>query len=189
MSKIKSLRSSESKEQILDAAGALIADRGFSAITLQEILDAAKVTKGKFFHYFKTKEDLFLELLRSMMSRRSFPVFSELLEGTTVKSPLDRLIIVIDSMIEWHRTGLPEIMRLCLFATVFFPLNELKPISERLNANSRTIEMLISACQDEELLPRSLNPKVLSLIFPSAAVGGNTVGFFSGDNRHTVKNL
>lgn len=37
--------------------------KGFSATTVEEICKAAKLTKGSFFHYFKSKEGLGKELL------------------------------------------------------------------------------------------------------------------------------
>ena len=41
---------------ILETGYALVARKGFSAIGLQEILRAADVPKGSFYHYFPSKE-------------------------------------------------------------------------------------------------------------------------------------
>lgn len=42
--------------KILDSAKVLIAGRGFSAVGLSEILSAAAVPKGSFYHWFRSKE-------------------------------------------------------------------------------------------------------------------------------------
>src|SRR3990167_5810023 len=47
-----------SKTRLLDAAQKLIMKKGFSSTSVDEICRAAKLTKGTFFHYFKSKEDL-----------------------------------------------------------------------------------------------------------------------------------
>ncbi len=46
------------KEKILEEAQKLMLTKGFNATTVEEICEAAGVTKGSFFHYFESKEDL-----------------------------------------------------------------------------------------------------------------------------------
>ncbi len=53
----------DTRRQILDAAQAVIVGRGFAAVGLAEILAAAKVPKGSFYHYFSSKEQFGGELL------------------------------------------------------------------------------------------------------------------------------
>jgi TetR/AcrR family transcriptional repressor of nem operon len=47
-----------SKTKLLDAAIQVIRRKGYTATRVEDICDAAKVTKGSFFHHFKTKEEL-----------------------------------------------------------------------------------------------------------------------------------
>ena len=51
------------KDKILRVSGDLILGKGFPATTVDEICEAAKTSKGSFYHSFKSKEDLGLELL------------------------------------------------------------------------------------------------------------------------------
>ena len=53
----------QTREKILDTAQALIYQRGFTATTLDRVLDGAGLTKGAFFHHFKNKDDLALALV------------------------------------------------------------------------------------------------------------------------------
>jgi TetR/AcrR family transcriptional repressor of nem operon len=46
------------KQKLLDAAESLMLQKGFSATSIDEMCQKAKLTKGTFFHYFKSKEDL-----------------------------------------------------------------------------------------------------------------------------------
>ena len=48
----------KAKKAILDAAQELMLSKGFAATSVDEICKKAKLTKGTFFHYFKSKEDL-----------------------------------------------------------------------------------------------------------------------------------
>lgn len=44
------------RQYILDTAKPIILGKGFSAVGLNEVLSAADVPKGSFYHYFKSKE-------------------------------------------------------------------------------------------------------------------------------------
>ena len=49
---------SPTKEKLLEAAQQLMLAKGFAATTVDEICEAAGFTKGSFFHYFTSKEQL-----------------------------------------------------------------------------------------------------------------------------------
>ena len=59
----------ERKQQLLDAAAELFADRGYSATRIADICTAAGVAKGLFYWYFPTKGALFTDLVRTMRLR------------------------------------------------------------------------------------------------------------------------
>jgi len=54
----KSAQKRDSKAKLLGAALALIRTRGYQATTVDELCAEAGVTKGAFFHHFKSKEEL-----------------------------------------------------------------------------------------------------------------------------------
>jgi TetR/AcrR family transcriptional repressor of nem operon len=52
--------SSDSKQRFLDAALSVIRAKGYTATRVEDVCDAAGLTKGSFFHHFEGKEDLAL---------------------------------------------------------------------------------------------------------------------------------
>jgi len=50
------------KEKIIDASIALFEQKGFSDTSIQDIVDALGVTKGTFYYYFKSKEELLMDI-------------------------------------------------------------------------------------------------------------------------------
>ncbi|MHA3772488.1 TetR/AcrR family transcriptional regulator [Verrucomicrobiota bacterium sgz303538] len=56
--------SATTKERILDAAEEIMLTKSFHSVGLNEILTAVKVPKGSFYHYFASKEQFGVELLR-----------------------------------------------------------------------------------------------------------------------------
>ncbi len=59
----------ERKQQLLDVAAELFAERGYGPTRIADICDAAGVAKGLFYWYFDTKAALFAELVRHMRLR------------------------------------------------------------------------------------------------------------------------
>ena len=55
---------SDTREHLLATGEAIILGKSFSAVGLAEILGAAGVPKGSFYHYFRSKEGYGVELLR-----------------------------------------------------------------------------------------------------------------------------
>ncbi len=55
----KAERSQETRDALISAARILFAERGFAAVTTEEIVRAARLTRGALYHHFEDKEDLF----------------------------------------------------------------------------------------------------------------------------------
>jgi len=84
------------RDQILSAARRLFSERGFSAVSTTEIAAEAGVARGLINHYFGTKRELYLEVVREMVRFRSQPV-PEYVNGAT---PQDRLEESIERWLE-----------------------------------------------------------------------------------------
>lgn len=57
-------------DRIVSAAVRLFAAKGFDATTVQEVVEAASVTKGAMYHYFQSKDDLLFAIYRSLIGRQ-----------------------------------------------------------------------------------------------------------------------
>ena len=67
---------SESKERLLAAAKALVLANGYAGTTVDSICEKAGLTKGSFYHFFKSKEELGLAVLEWSM-RKGGEILSE----------------------------------------------------------------------------------------------------------------
>jgi TetR/AcrR family transcriptional regulator len=57
------------QEKLMEAALKLFTQRGYSATTVRELVEAAGVTKPVLYYYFGSKEGIFLELMRTHFGR------------------------------------------------------------------------------------------------------------------------
>jgi TetR/AcrR family transcriptional regulator, transcriptional repressor for nem operon len=104
----------ESKAKLLSAALNVIRAKGYAATTVDDICHAAGVTKGSFFHHFKSKDDLALS---------TAAYWGEMTEGFFAsasyhqsKDPLERLLGYVDLRAEILRGDLPDYT--CLLGTL-----------------------------------------------------------------------
>jgi AcrR family transcriptional regulator len=77
------------REQILDAALALIHSRGYEQMTIQGLLDELTISRGAFYHYFDTKQSV-LDALVDRMSAQGLDVMLPIVEDPDL-SALDKL--------------------------------------------------------------------------------------------------
>ncbi|MBI1806251.1 MAG: TetR/AcrR family transcriptional regulator [Ignavibacteria bacterium] len=91
-------KQSSAKESLLATGTKLVLSKGFTATSVDEICKEAGVTKGGFFHYFKSKEDFgksvieyFSEMQKGMVERS--PFYSK-------KDPVARVLGMVDFFIE-----------------------------------------------------------------------------------------
>ncbi len=95
--------------------------KGYVAATVDEICSAAGVTKGSFFHYFRSKEELGKVLLERF-ARKQEGAFAE--ACAAIEDPLDRIYCMIDCAIESFRN--PD-MKGCLVGTFAQEISETHP--------------------------------------------------------------
>ena len=89
---------SHTKEKLLDAAERLMLGKGFPATTVDEICAAAGLTKGSFFHYFESKDDLG----RAVLDRFAGRGLEEFVSAPFRRQsdPLKRIVASIDFWID-----------------------------------------------------------------------------------------
>ena len=89
---------SPTKDKLLEAAQRLMLAKGFPATTVEEICEAAGLTKGSFFHYFETKDDLGKAVLDRYAERGLGAL--ETAPFRRQRDPLKRIIASIDYWID-----------------------------------------------------------------------------------------
>ena len=69
-SRYQRLSPTERRDQILDAANTLFAERGYDAVLVEDIAKSAGVTRGLVHHYFGGRKDVYVALLERVGTGR-----------------------------------------------------------------------------------------------------------------------
>jgi TetR/AcrR family transcriptional regulator, transcriptional repressor for nem operon len=113
-------RGSDTKDRILDTAQGLVLEKGFSATSLDDIIRVSGLTKGAFFHHFRSKGDLARQLVERF-AENDFRQMDEWAEraGKLADDPLQAVTIFIKLFEEWL-DSLPTPFAGCLFAVYVY---------------------------------------------------------------------
>jgi len=68
--KYRRLSADERRNQILDAANTLLAERGYEEVTVDHLAKAAGVARGLVHHYFGGRKEVYLALLERIAAGR-----------------------------------------------------------------------------------------------------------------------
>lgn len=91
----------DTKERILKAAGSLYSNHGCEGTTLDDILTASGITKGAFYHYFKSKDGLCEALVDKVVSE-----YKQLAEGVDPAEPaFDQLEAFLSELVRLNQSG------------------------------------------------------------------------------------
>jgi TetR/AcrR family transcriptional repressor of nem operon len=104
----------ESRVRLLDASLGVIRAKGYSATRVEDICEAAGLTKGSFFHHFKGKEDLALAAADHFAAMADARFATAPYQSAT--DPLTRLLGYVDFRIAILQGALPEYT--CLLGTM-----------------------------------------------------------------------
>ncbi len=131
----------ESKTRFLEAALGLIRAQGFEATTIDEICADANLTKGSFFHHFKSKEELALEAALHW-NETTGELFADA-PYHALDDPLERLLAYVDLRIDLI-AGTPEAFS-CLLGTMVQEVYATHPVirdacARGIGAHAATLE-------------------------------------------------
>jgi TetR/AcrR family transcriptional repressor of nem operon len=162
----------ESKARILDAALRVIRTKGYSATTIDDVCATAGLTKGSFFHHFKSKDEL------ALAATAHFAAMADGLFAAapyrTLSDPRDRVIGYVKFRKSILTGDLPEFT--CLLGTLVQEAYETHPAireacDKYISAHAALVEADIAAAKRIYAPKAKWSPASLAL-FTQAALQG-----------------
>jgi len=90
----KETEAGEVRERLLSGATGLFASKGYAATTVREIVERAGVTKPVLYYYFRSKEGIYLDLMREPFSKFAALVEETLVPAGSARERLFRLCLM-----------------------------------------------------------------------------------------------
>ncbi len=138
-------QSAGSREKILEVAEALFARRGFAGVGLREVAETAGLGKSSLFHHFRSKVQLYFDVLGRALGRIEARLLPTLAGGGEPMARLDRAVdTMIDSLAEQPATA--RLLLRSIFEDDDFapdPIPEAEPAERALEAMIAGLEALL----------------------------------------------
>lgn len=182
---------SDTKRKLLDASVTLMRTKGYNATTVDDVCASAGVTKGAFFYYFKSKEDLAKAALARFYDRRL--VDFQNAPFRKLADPLDRVFGRLDFGIEY--IGGPEqLTKGCLIGMfaqeLSFTNPELRAAAfEALRRSVADVEKDLATAKIVHPPQVDFNPRQVAQLYVSMYQGALMMAKASESNRVLVDNI
>ncbi len=180
----------ETKQKLVTAGASLMRVRGFNATAVDDICHEVGVTKGAFFHYFKTKDDLAKAAL-AHFSEEKAEVYRNA-PFRKLPDPLDRVFGRLDFAIESARQN--RLTRGCLIGALAQELSFTNPALReacREAFEKITADFTADLVQAKALhAPRAnIDPRSLAMLYVSTMQGSLMLAKAEESNQTLVDNL
>jgi TetR/AcrR family transcriptional regulator, transcriptional repressor for nem operon len=181
----------ETKRKLIDAGVNLMRSRGFNATTVDDICAEAGVTKGGFFHHFKSKDDLgsaalirFSELKAKQYADAPFRKLAD---------PLDRVFGRLDFAID-SAGGVKGLTKGCLLGMFAQEMSsthsEFRGLcQDRFAQIARDFEADLAEAKAAYAPRAGFAPKTVAMLYVSIVQGSLMLAKASESNRVLVENI
>ncbi len=166
------------REEILDAAAALFAQRGYSETDTQLLAETLNVGKGTLYRYFPSKQELFLAVADRAMRQLRERVDAAIVD---VDEPLERIRRGIRSYLTFFAEH-PEVVELLIQERAQFKDRKKPTYFEHREANAMRWRALYRSLIDEGRV-RDMPPERISNVVSDLLYGTMFTNFFTGPRK------
>ena len=177
------------RKKILEAARSLFMEKGYEGASVDEICRLAKLTKGSFFHYFKSKDEVVIAALDQYHNDMKDKFMACCCVET--RDPLERIYIFLDglkkSMKEGNGGG-------CLMGALGQELSDTHPAVRKMCDESFSgimafLEKDLAAAKKKYAPKSSIDPKGLAEHFVAVMQGAKLLARVRKDGKVAVREL
>lgn len=181
----------ETKRKLVEAGVNLMRIRGYNATTVDEICSAAGVTKGGFFHYFKSKEEIARAALEYFFAGKARAY--EEADFRQLEDPLERVLGRLDFVVASSGGG-THTTKGCLFGVfaqeMAFTSPEFQSACQGYFSKiAGDFEKDLAAAKAAYAPGSSWQPKRVAWLYVALVQGSLLLAKTAGSNRVLVANL
>ncbi len=178
----------DTRARLTKVARSLFSIHGCDGTTLDDILVATGVSKGAFYHYFKTKDSMCLEILTDVIA--DYKQLANAIDENL--KPLDRLRYMVTKLAELNASGQWVNCRLILkfSAEAHDGKSQIQQkINEFWDWYTNFYETIVRQCQDTGVFRTDIGPAVQARLLTTLMAGCITLENVPGPDVETVNLL
>jgi TetR/AcrR family transcriptional repressor of nem operon len=164
------MRSSETKSRIIQAARTLFSTHGCQSTSIVDIITASGITKGGFYHYFRSKEELCATLIAQLKID-----YQQLLDSLAPETePIEALRGLLQKIADLNTSG--EWVNCRLILQLTSESHQYKPelrdkVQDFWLWYSGALEELISRCRAAGQIKTDISPKLQTRLVLAIVTG------------------
>lgn len=162
------------RERLLQAAQTLFAKRGYRGTGVQDIVEAAGVTKPTLYYYFDSKAGIYLKLVEQIFNLRLEKVTQAAASSDTIQGKLTAIIVTLMDYSRTHHEGMQ-----IAYANIFGAPEEVPSEVRGCHMIQRTFEFVHELIQqgqaNGELDPSMDSLQLTSTIYGQFIVAASTL--------------
>ena len=156
-------KKSNNRVKILNAAWQLFSEKGYDETTVDEIIEATNTSKGTFYHYFKSKEDL-LSLFSYIFDER----YEELSQKLDVDmNSFEKLIVLCNECFSTIENDYPLELVARMYSAHLFSKNQ-KHLLDKNRTYYKLLRKIITEGQERGHIKDDISPAEIIKIYTIA---------------------
>ena len=164
------MTTTNTRQRIINAAKNRFHDRSYANVGIKEICDSAKVQKGSFYHFFRSKRELVIAVIDEFAKEWADGFVAEAFDPDI--SPMERIDYLLDAAYFWQKSvkNMKGKMPGCLFGNLALEISTQDDVLRSklnavfLQAKNRFKKTLEDAIKAKEITPLDVDATADSML-------------------------
>lgn len=163
-------KAERTKQFILETAAPLYNEKGISGVSIDDVLEATKLTKGCIYGHFQGKDDLSEQVIEYSLNSMTEKVAATVLKQTTAKGKINAFIDFYKNPIDTYIAGGCPIFNTAVEADDNFPAIKQK-VAKKLLEGQQALSDIIKQGIDDGEFSQQLDPQRFAFKLVAAIEG------------------
>jgi len=172
-------KGADTKDRITQAAKSLLSVHGYMGTTIEDIITASGITKGAFYHHFKSKDELCATIIDKLSGQ-----YQELIDSLpSTAEPIDRLRAMLERLAQLNSQGQWVNCRLVIKLSLETQQGQAQ-LHEKLTNfwkwYTDFLDDLIMQCRSRGQIKTNVSPKIQTHVVLNLMAGSIMLGNVTG---------
>ncbi|MEG0771987.1 TetR/AcrR family transcriptional regulator [Clostridium sp.] len=181
------------REHILNVTFNLFLQKSFKEVTLKEIVEKTGLSKGGFYHYFTSKEQLFLELVNDVFSSVIEVPYDEFSKDSLYSFYIDYINYYVENLKKQNKSAEGSPPSFNYISLIFDAIKLFPDFQERLQ-KSKEVQLncwknIIHAAREKGEIDSTMSDEQIANMFINSSSGVEMHSIFKGSSEGVGKTL